>query len=110
MLFLRCLLLWLLVGLVVLEELRRRLRVEPVALLLLRLAGHLAQELVVVVVRAGDVAVLALEDLVELTAVEEDAAALAAGIDADAAAFHLDELAPASGAWALGGHAAKGTR
>src|SRR4051812_32034897 len=70
----------LLVRLVVLEELRRRLRVEPVALLLGGLAGHLPQELLVVVARARHVAVLALEDLVELAAVEEHATALAAGV------------------------------
>ena len=86
------------------------LSVKPVALLLVGLAGHLTEELFVVVLCARHVAVLALEDLVELTAVEEDTAALAAGVDADAAAFHLDELATARGAWALGGHAGKRTR
>ena len=48
---------------------------------------------------------LALEDLVELAAVEEDAAALAAGVDADAAALDRHELAAAARARSFGGHA-----
>ena len=53
---------------------------------------------------AGDHLALAREDLVELAAVEPDAAAVPAGVDAHAAAFELDELAPAAGAWSVSGH------
>ena len=66
-------------------------------------AGHLAEELLVVVVMAGDDAAFAFEDLVELAAVEPDAAAGAAGVDAHATAFDRDEVAPAAGAWSVAG-------
>ena len=67
-------------------------------------SGHLAEELLVVVLHAGDDTPLAFEDLVELTAIEPDAAALAARVDPDAAAFELDELATATRARPIDRH------
>ena len=68
------------------------------------LAGHLAEERLVVLVDVRDRALLALDDLIELTAVQEDAAALATGVDLDPAAVEFDELAAALRAGSLGGH------
>ena len=54
----------------------------------------LAQERLVVLIPAVEGLRLALEDLVELTAIQPDAAARAARVDAHARALHLDQLRP----------------
>src|SRR5688572_25034690 len=65
--------------------------------LLLAVPGHLAHEVLLVVVDRADHAALVLEYAVELATVQPDAAAAAAGVDADAAAVELHQLAAAGG-------------
>ena len=59
-------------------------------------ALDLGEEVLVRVAAGGELA-LAHEDLVELAAVEPDAAAALAGVDQDLAALHLDERFPHAG-------------
>ena len=54
----------------------------------------LAQERLVVLIAAVEGLRLALENLVELTAIQPDAAARAARVHAHARALHLDQLRP----------------
>jgi hypothetical protein len=56
--------------------------------------SDLAQERLVVFIPAVEGLGLALEDLVELTAIQPDAAARAARVQADTRALHLDQLRP----------------
>jgi nicotinamidase-related amidase len=103
----------LLMGAEIAEQLLGGVLVEAVLLLALRrslsAARHLAEELLVVLLHAGDDAALAFEDLIELTAVQPHASALAARVDPDAAAFKLYELATATWARPLSRHESDAT-